>query len=40
MSFSHLHIKNALGLYGETFAAHLLEEKGYTILERNCKTRS
>ena len=37
MKVSRLHIKNELGQLGEELAAHLLEEKRYTILERNWK---
>lgn len=35
--FSHLHIRNSVGLTGENEAVDLLEKKGYRILERNWK---
>lgn len=37
MLFSHLHIRNTVGLIGEEEAVRLLKDKGYRILERNWK---
>ena len=37
MAFGHLHIRNKIGSFGEDFAVHLLEQKNYSICERNWK---
>lgn len=40
MAITHLHIANEVGIAGENAAVHLLEQKGYRILERNWKLQN